>query len=121
MTALHLPADLGAPRTARRWLADGLVPHDVTDDVHFAAELLVSELVANAVIHARSAVTVALVLTAGALRVEVSDDDPRCPVVREAADAAVDGRGLWIMATVAARWGVDGRADGKTIWFELAR
>ncbi len=84
-----------------------------------SAQLLVSELVTNAVVHARSDVTVVLSLTVHALRIEVSDDDPTCPQARDAHDSATGGRGLRIVDTVASRWGVLRHDGGKTVWFEL--
>lgn len=121
MAPLHLPADLRSAGVARRWLTDGWAGHDVTDAVDFAAQLLTSELVTNAVIHARSPVTLTLQLTAQTLRIEVSDDDPRQPRARDAHDAEVGGRGLQIVDRLAASWGVVDDDVGKTVWFELAR
>ena len=97
--------------------AEGGLSGDVTD----TAQLLTSELVTNAVIHGRSTVTVTTVLDDGLLRVEVSDDNSRHPEVRPTDDRALDGRGMHIVALLAASWGVTDEPLGKTVWFELAR
>lgn len=121
MSPFSLPADLGSPGAARRWLADGCAGQDVTDETCYGAQLATTELVTNAIVHARSAVTLVLLFTGTCLRVEVSDDDPTPPQSRDAVAAATNGRGMQIVGTVADRWGVMGRVDGKTVWFEMTR
>ena len=118
---VHLPADLASPRAARRWLADECARRDVGVGVCYSAQLLTTELVTNAVIHAHSAVTLVLTFTTHTLRVDVSDDEPSPPLGREAGDSGVGGRGLSIVDTLSARWGVTGHDGGKTVWFELLR
>jgi anti-sigma regulatory factor (Ser/Thr protein kinase) len=95
--------------------ADGGLSGDLTD----TAQLLISELVTNAVIHGRSPVTVTADLSDGLLRVEVSDDNSRHPELRRADDRALDGRGMHIVDLLAARWGVTDAPLGKVVWFEL--
>ena len=120
MASVTLPAEPASTRAARRMLgkacAEGALSSDLTD----TAQLLASELVTNAVIHGRSPVTVTTVLNDGLLRVEVSDDNSRHPEMRLTDDRALDGRGLHIVALLAARWGVTDQPLGKTVWFELA-
>ncbi len=82
--------------------------------------MLTSELVTNAVLHGRSPVTVTTALHDGLLRVEVSDDNSRHPQLQHSDDSTLDGRGLHIVALLAARWGVTDEPFGKTVWFELA-
>jgi anti-sigma regulatory factor (Ser/Thr protein kinase) len=82
--------------------------------------LLVSEVVTNAILHCNGAAFLIRVLDRGPrLRVEVLDESPRLPVPRGAVATAENGRGLALVATLAIAWGVDGREDGKTFWFEL--
>lgn len=83
--------------------------------------LLTSELVTNAVVHARSDVEVTVSLGARAVRVEVADDGPGRPAVRRAGPDSPSGRGLTLVDAVADRWGVDHAAPGKSIWFEVRR
>jgi anti-sigma regulatory factor (Ser/Thr protein kinase) len=83
------------------------------------AELLVSELVTNAVLHARSAARVMIERAGTTVRVSVFDDSPARPRLRDYGPEAVTGRGLVIVDRIAARWGVDPSDDGKCVWFEI--
>ncbi len=80
---------------------------------------MISELVTNAVIHGRSAVTVEVVVRHARLRVEVSDDGEGLPRVQPLDDAVPSGRGLRIVGVLASDWGVATNTRGKTVWFEL--
>jgi len=90
--------------------------------------LLVSELVTNAVLHARSDVEVVVRLGDSSngdgnrpvwLHVEVHDSSPVLPVVREYEDETMTGRGLALVRSFAFRWGVSPSSGGKSVWFEL--
>jgi anti-sigma regulatory factor (Ser/Thr protein kinase) len=85
------------------------------------AELLVSELVTNAVLHARTQIRLRIDLTETTARFEVSDDDAGLPAVRRPGRDAVTGRGLLLVDRMSARWGVDAAPPGKVVWFELPR
>ncbi len=84
-------------------------------------ELLVSEVVTNAVLHARSKIAVRIERTDGVLRVSVHDSSSRLPVRKPLDPRAESGRGLNIVHTLATRWGVDvdSESPGKTVWFEV--
>lgn len=97
-------------RTLRSWHLEAAIPD---------AELLVSELVTNAVLHARSAAQVDVGLDAGVLRVQVCDANTSPPRLRNYGAEAVTGRGLHLVDRIADRWGVETRPDGKCVWFEL--
>lgn len=86
-------------------------------------QLLVSELASNVVRHANTPMRVSLLRRGEMLRVEVRDDDPTVPEMRtdEPALEALGGRGMFLVTQLAADWGVNHDANGKTIWFELAR
>jgi anti-sigma regulatory factor (Ser/Thr protein kinase) len=84
------------------------------------ARLLVSELVVNAVLHARSEVVLRLSLRDEVLRVEVVDCSDAPLEQRPVDPTAVSGRGLMIVDALASAWGVDAADDGKVVWFELA-
>jgi len=76
--------------------------------------------VSNAACHADSAqVTVRLFKTTRRVRLEVADDDPVQPQARSTEWDAESGRGLWLIANMAVRWGVDPERRGKRIWVEL--
>ncbi len=97
--------------TLDTWDCDGL--RDV-------ATLLVSELVANAVLHAGgSGVRVLVRHTGSRVRVEVWDGDARPPVRKHYSSTATTGRGLMLVDQLATQWGVSRRDDGKRVWFEL--
>jgi anti-sigma regulatory factor (Ser/Thr protein kinase) len=102
---------------ARRFLQDaldrwGVDPGDVL--------LVASELVANAIIHARTVFSVAVDRTRTGVRVEVEDHDVHLPVRRERDVDAEFGRGLVIVDELSRAWGVDRLSGGKRVWCELA-
>jgi anti-sigma regulatory factor (Ser/Thr protein kinase) len=113
------PADLASAAAARRFAASVLSSWGY-DSLIESAQLLISELVVNAVLHAESSVVVRLALEAGALRVEIRDRAAALPELRPVDPTAVTGRGLLIVDAVASRWGVRTEDDGKVVWFELA-
>lgn len=82
--------------------------------------LLVSEVATNAVLHAYGPeIRVRVVDRGERLRIEVADGSPVLPVPRRARDGAENGRGLALVEALAVRWGVEGRPDGKELWFEI--
>ena len=83
------------------------------------AELLVSELVTNALVHAESRLRMTLSAAHGVLRCEVSDTDGRAPRVRRVAEISESGRGMFLVEALAGRWGCHQDGPGKTVWFEL--
>ncbi|MDX3849317.1 ATP-binding protein [Streptomyces sp. AK02-01A] len=88
-----------------------------------AAELALTELLANVVRHVPGRGCSVLILRQpGSLRVEVTDREPRLPQLTMGQDPdelAEDGRGLLLVDAVTDRWGVRPRPDGgKTVWFE---
>lgn len=96
-----------------RWRCDALL-----DDV----QLLVSELVTNAVVHAGSDVEVAVRLLSDVVRIEVVDRAP-VSMLRPASpeEDAESGRGLMLVETLASAWGVEPIDGGKAVWFEVPR
>jgi serine/threonine-protein kinase RsbW len=83
------------------------------------AELLLTELVANGVIHAGSSMRIDLTVERDLLRAEVRDASPFAPLHRAADEHG--GRGVLILNALASSWGVVGHpGEGKTVWFELA-
>ncbi|MES4883405.1 SpoIIE family protein phosphatase [Streptomyces sp. NBC_01723] len=104
-----------ARRLARRALARWGM-EDLTD----AVELLVSEVVTNAVRYASRPVTLRLLRT-DVLRCEVGDDVPQLPRLRQARATDEGGRGLYLVNRLARRWGATRLSTGKVVWFELNR
>jgi anti-sigma regulatory factor (Ser/Thr protein kinase) len=107
-----------APRAAREFLRESLATQTL-DGFGELSELLTTELVTNAVRHARSAATVRVSMDEDCLRVEVDDASTSVPVVRPRDPARSFGNGLLLVATLSTDWGVEMRPDGKTVWFEL--
>ena len=116
---LELDRTATAPAEARRALEslNGDIDASLLPDV----KLLVSELVTNAVLHARSEIEVGVHLLADRLRIEVGDSSDTLVRRRAAADDEGSGRGMTMVDGLAQAWGVDARPGGKVVWFELPR
>ncbi|MFI0259348.1 SpoIIE family protein phosphatase [Streptomyces sp. NPDC017056] len=82
------------------------------------AELLVSEVVTNAVRHAHTQHVLLRLVRTEALLCEVSDDDHALPQMLSAKDDDEFGRGLRVVSRLAREWGTSRTATGKTVWFE---
>lgn len=118
MTSLELPPDHAAAARARRFVGETLRAWGFESAIP-DVELLVSELVTNAVLHARSASRVTVVHTDSTLRITVSDTSPTRPRMRDYGPGAVTGRGLLLVDRIARRWGVEPSSTGKSVWFEV--
>jgi anti-sigma regulatory factor (Ser/Thr protein kinase) len=82
-------------------------------------ELLVSELVTNAILHARSAPTLRIETGGHRTRVSVHDQSGGHPEVRASTEDSTGGRGLLLVETLAASWGWESTTAGKGVWFEV--
>ncbi|HTW21658.1 MAG TPA: ATP-binding protein [Mycobacteriales bacterium] len=85
-----------------------------------SAVLVVSELVSNALRHADTPMVLLLRIDGPMLRMEVADRSPMFVRPHRAELLRENGRGLAIVAALAARWGVDLTDSGKSVWAELA-
>ena len=115
---LRLPLSDDAPAVARDFLrSSSCATHhsEVVED----AVLLVSELVTNSVKHGGPPVVVGVDCDGDALQVRVRDGSPAMPAPRDALQTDESGRGLALVKTISADWGVDPEADGKHVWFVL--
>ncbi|MER6081452.1 SpoIIE family protein phosphatase [Streptomyces sp. NPDC001833] len=83
------------------------------------AELMVSELVTNAVRHSHSRPVLLRLIRGETLLCEVDDDDHTLPTLLGTDPGAEAGRGLRVVATLAREWGTSRTTAGKTVWFEL--
>jgi anti-sigma regulatory factor (Ser/Thr protein kinase) len=83
------------------------------------AQLLVSELATNAVVHGRTDYTVRVQLIQDVVRVEVADDNPRQPTVASVSPGSNSGLGLWVVSKLAKRWGSRPDGEGKAVFFDL--
>jgi PAS domain S-box-containing protein len=89
-------------------------------DLAEAAELLVSEVVTNAVVHAGTSVDLSWSVNEHGLRVEVGDGSPHMPLQRHYAPTAGTGRGIHMLDGMVDDWGVTPTETGKTVWFQLS-
>lgn len=112
------PVPLSA-RDCRQAVTELLQQADA-DDLIADAALLVSELVANVVLHARTSGEVFMSVCDGALLVEVADASPVTPAPQSVPFHSSTGRGLALVAAIASAWGATPVAGcGKVMWFEL--
>jgi len=88
---------------------------DLVDDV----ATLVSELVSNAVIHARTQMMLTVESVGAGVRVALADDSAVMPRFAGADRRSISGRGLLIIDRLASRWGVDRLPQGKVVWVEI--
>ena len=116
-----LPADASSTCPARRLVRATLRDWGCGEDAEVteAAELLVSELVANVLRHGRGEPVLTLLLLDGSLRCEV-EDEARVPIrARGTSQDEESGRGLLIVDSLSRSWGVRPTPRGKAVWFEL--
>ncbi|HRE01108.1 MAG TPA: ATP-binding protein [Ilumatobacteraceae bacterium] len=95
----------------RRW--------NLVDGTNDTCELLVSELVSNAVLHGSGEVTVTVMeCDDGGVRVEVRNQGSGRPVLRHPRPNDLSGRGLRLVDELSTRWGLDSRGGTTLVWFE---
>jgi anti-sigma regulatory factor (Ser/Thr protein kinase) len=82
-------------------------------------ELVASELITNAVLHAGSAPTVRMMLHGDHLRLEISDASTSVPQRRDYGLEAATGRGIMLVDSMATRWGAQLVEGGKVVWCEF--
>ncbi|MYX16229.1 SpoIIE family protein phosphatase [Streptomyces sp. SID8374] len=114
----YLEPEDAAPGRARRLARRALSRWDL-EEMSDEVELLISEVVTNAVRYAERPVTLRLLRT-DILRCEVGDDSPQLPRQRRARDTDEGGRGLFLVNRLARRWGATRLSTGKVVWFEMA-
>jgi anti-sigma regulatory factor (Ser/Thr protein kinase) len=123
--ALSLGAGPRGVQDARRWVVSTC--HDIgRSELAECAELGVSELVTNALLHATAPIQVRVRGTREHPRVEVRDGSRERPLLPTGAPDEEDdllltfGRGLSIVARCSDAWGAEIEVDGKTVWFAPA-
>jgi anti-sigma regulatory factor (Ser/Thr protein kinase) len=118
------PFELDSVRAARHFVNAVLAPPSgvpvVDDTVADDAAIVITELAANAVLHACSAFTVTIERSAAALTILVGDTTPLEPGDAAAPFEIRAGHGLSVVVQLASRWGVGQTEDGKVVWVELA-
>jgi DNA-binding NarL/FixJ family response regulator len=115
-----LDPDLVSPRRAREFVSQTLERWRCTDATAII-DLLVSEIVANAVLHAGTPSELAVQLLDDRVRVAVTDHDPAQPKRRPDNPLTSTGRGIALIERLSLAWGIDRVPEGKRIWFETTR
>ncbi|WP_183064451.1 SpoIIE family protein phosphatase [Streptomyces sp. gCLA4] len=111
-----LDADPAVVADARHLVLAQLTAWDL-DELSFSTELIVSELVTNAIRYAGGPVRLRLI-RADTLTCEISDSSNTQPRMRRARNSEEGGRGLYIVAQLSHRWGSRYTMGGKTVWSE---
>ena len=116
---LVLAAEPDAAPRARRFVADALA--DAPEDTVSTAELVVTELVTNAVLHAKAPIVVRVSRTESGARIEVEDGGRDLPIAPPLNPHSMTGRGLALVTATTAGWGVEPVTGGrKTVWAEVS-
>ncbi len=108
------PASVGR---ARRWLSKKLEEWGL-EDLDYDMSVVLSELVTNAILHARTPVMLRLV-RGETVRIEVTDSSPLLPSLRSHGVRNTTGRGLHLVAALSNSWGSEVTAAGKVVWAEF--
>jgi anti-sigma regulatory factor (Ser/Thr protein kinase) len=122
MSELRLSPTTDSVPLARRFVRQQLRESECDVDT---VVLLVSEVVTNAVLHARSDIRLSVELRGDVARVEVADSSPAAPRLHRFHVESATGRGLRLLDQLAIGWGVDpapahdGTGPGKVVWFEV--
>lgn len=117
------PAVTASIAAARHWARDcvegfggPLRQHRMTE----TAELLVSEMITNAIRHGAGPPLIRITWNGRLLRIAVSDYSDRWPRMRVTKNTEPGGFGMQLLERLAHRWGVAPRHPGKTVWAELS-
>ncbi|QTE02646.1 SpoIIE family protein phosphatase [Streptomyces cyanogenus] len=113
-----IPADPALVAPVRKQVVEQLDTWSLSE-ASFTTELVVSELVTNAIRYGAHPIRLRLIHDAATLICEVSDTSPTAPHLRRAKTFDEGGRGLLLVAQLTQRWGSRHHAEGKTIWAEL--
>lgn len=120
-----LPSATTAPRIARKIANAALSStaggraQPVSADCRGDVALVVSELVTNAVLHARGPIEFEVTVDDDVIEVRVSDHTVDLPKITFANGDQVGGAGLRIVDRLARYWGVEQHPDGKVVWCQL--
>jgi anti-sigma regulatory factor (Ser/Thr protein kinase) len=117
--SVDLPPEPSSATRARTLVREQLEVTCSRDAVDTIA-LLVTELVTNAILHARTPMLLTLETRPQHVRICVEDASSERPVVQQYDADAVTGRGLALVEQLASSWGVDTTPAGKVVWCEVA-
>ena len=117
---IALPRSPASVGTARRFIEARTAAWSFPEPAGSQLVLIGSELVTNAVLHARTELTLTLELRDGRARISVKDRSKAPPTLRHYQADALTGRGLGVVAALSDSWGISAAADGKVVWAEVA-
>jgi hypothetical protein len=109
----------GSAAAARKLATAFAERHHLSDDAADALCLVTSELVTNAVLHARTNVVLTLEVRPAVARITVRDGSRATLAVRNYSAEAVTGRGLGVVEALSRAWGAVADGDGKLVWAEF--
>lgn len=116
-----LPGSPASAREARTFVRSSLAEMGM-EALAETAVLLVSELVANVVLHASGDMEVMVAPTPSGVIVRVHDGMGELrPMRKRYSETSTTGRGLMLVDALAHRWGIERDGVGKLVWFELER
>jgi anti-sigma regulatory factor (Ser/Thr protein kinase) len=116
--SVYLPPEPSSATRARTLARDRLDAACPADTVTTVA-LLVTELVTNAILHARTPLHLTVEIRSGRVRIAVEDESADRPALRHYDPDAVTGRGLALVQQLASSWGVEPTPSGKSVWCEV--
>jgi hypothetical protein len=108
-----------SPTAARRFIEARSADWSLPEPVGQQLVLIGSELVTNALLHARTMLTLTLELRRDRVRISVTDASQAPATLRHYRPDSLTGRGLGVVAALSHRWGVSAVRDGKVVWAEL--
>lgn len=114
--ALRLAASPTSVPQARRFVLQ-LLERWALADLADTAMLLTSEVVTNAVLHARTEIELTVTRMGQAVQIQVRDGSPVAPVRRRQALEATTGRGMQLLDRLSRSWDVTTDRNGKTVCF----
>lgn len=117
---VRLPPEPASARAARHFTRDAMRRWGCGEDESDTVLLLLSEVVSNAILHARTELEVSVAVRPRRVRVEVVDGDTGPIRRRTSTEDAQSGRGTELVEALAEAWGTDRLTSGKRVWFEVA-
>jgi anti-sigma regulatory factor (Ser/Thr protein kinase) len=118
VVTLDLPPEPKSATRARSLTRDYLQSSCPPEAIEVAA-LLVTELVTNAVLHARTPIVVVVDASPGVVFLAVNDGSGVEPITRDYSVGAATGRGIKLVRELSTRWGVERSDAGKRVWCEI--
>jgi anti-sigma regulatory factor (Ser/Thr protein kinase) len=116
---IALPRSPSSVAAARRFIRARTTAWSLPQAASDQLVLIGSELVTNAVLHARTELVLVLELGQDRVRISVKDRSQAPATLRHYAPDALTGRGLGVVEALSDRWGISAPADGKVVWAEL--